>query len=137
MSDAKTAGDGCVVVWRARLNIERVEVHTCGDTSGSTGPQESVWEADYVSVTGQTPFDVLTQMRDHVLGLVRRAGADLVHEDDDPAAERSVRVVGAGGVTEWTPQRGACLTDGYGSTVALFNGVSWVEPDQFQGRMEG
>lgn len=131
MSDDKTAGDGCVVVWRARLNIERVEVHTCGDTSGSTGPQESVWEANYVSVTGQTPFDVLTQTRDHVLGLVRRAGADLVDQEDTAEAPVStMRLVGAGGVVEWTPPVNAIVIGRDGEQVARFNGVSWVEtPD--------
>lgn len=128
MSEDSTAGDGCVVMWRARLNIERVEVHTCDDTGGQTQPQERVWEADYISVTGQTPFDALTQMRDHVDSLKRRAGVDIVDPDDDPA-EPAVYVTTPGGVVPWAPVRGSTVRDGSGAVVATFNGVSWVEAD--------
>jgi hypothetical protein len=122
-----TAGDGCVAVFRVRLDLERVEVHTCNDTDGTAPPVERVWTSNYVTLTGVTPFDVLTQTRDHVDSLKRRAGADIVEPEDGD--ESAVQIVTTGGVVPWTPVRGSTVRDGSGAVVAAFNGVSWVEAE--------
>lgn len=121
-----TAGDGCVAVFRVRLELERVEVHTCNDTDGTAPPVERVWTSNYVTLTGVTPFDVLTQVRDHVDSLKRRAGADIVEQPD--VTDVGVPVANVDGmVSPWFPNRGATVRDATGAVVAAFNGDVWVE----------
>lgn len=119
-----TAGDGCVAVFRVRLELERVEVHTCNDTAP---PVERVWTSNYVTLTGVSPFDVLTQVRDHVDSLKRRAGVDIM--EPETGDESTVHITTTGGVVPWTPVRGSTVRDGSGAVVAAFNGVSWVEAE--------